>query len=256
MKKLVNIILLICIGAIATSCSAFTGSTPETPTIPAEMLETSIAQTVIAQATIDAALNPPSPTVTKDQIKPTFTPIMLFPTLPNAMQTPGMGLTSVLTPIASLTPTKKVTDDAGQLISTVPAYNSRVSVGSFEDIILRVKNVGKTTWTTDYFYGYYSGDEGVGRNTKYNLVTSVKPGDEVNLPIDSNVSYSLGYHEAYWVFANADPFPNYYYFMTFKIGFTVVEASAGPTNTSAPATSTLPPGPPDDSETTVPDSPT
>ena len=163
---------------------------PAAPTVDVQALRTQVAQTVVAQVTLQAALNP-SPTVAA----PTAAATSLPPTLaPTATTVPALNITplATLAPPLLQTPTWAVQQtftktpyvDACALQSTQPADYSVYSPGSLFEAYWVVKNTGVRPWNTRFYFTKvtgalgYSGaifiDSPVGTGSEYTLHVSMQ----------------------------------------------------------------------------------
>ena len=197
---------------------------PAEPTPDANMIYTAAAQTVQAQLTQAALLNPtatntPEPTNTP---QPTST-LAGIPTLPLPGDvTPG-SIQITLPAIATTAPQVATAPDKAEWVSNSPADGTELPNDLDYDIVWTLKNIGTTTWTTDYIYRFYAGDT-LHQKSSYKLPKNVAPGESVDLIVDGKTSGLKGEKNATWVITNKDGV-NFYAF-TISLKFTGKEATA------------------------------
>ncbi len=175
-----------------------------TPTMDPNMIYTAAAQTVQAQFTQNALLTP-SATATQES-----TPTLAVPTIDTSLPTlpapgsvtqaaPGAVLPAVtLTPMTVVQPTSAVPSRiTAQWVKNDPADNTIVLAGTKFDIAWTIKNIGTTTWNTNYSYGYLSGAKYFERLT-YNFRKEVKPGEEVTILVDAIAPSTSGSYYTWW----------------------------------------------------------
>lgn len=152
----------------------------------------SIQQTSVAQ-TVEASL-----LITQEQGAATDTPqITEAPTntaLPS--ETPAVTATGEKTEV--------VGEDRAEFVAdvTIQDYSEHL-VGTEITKTWRVRNVGETTWTTDYYLDFDKG-EILGAPTTINLPKEVGPNDFVDLSVDFTVPSATGEYTSYWHLRNGD----------------------------------------------------
>ena len=231
MRLPINKSLLILTLLLLSLVACTGGAKQATPTIDQNVMFTNVASTIIAQVTVDAALHPTAVPTQKPQESSRS-----LPTLPRLQITIPAQNQPTVKPLFTVTPTKKPVLDAGVVLETFPSDGSVVTFGTFPDIYWTVQNTGKTTWTKDYYYQYYSGDD-IALAKSYVLIREVRPGEIIKLPLDANLSSAGGYYSSVWVLTNSEKWPNTTNFVTMTANFrvvpgTVVQPTAAPAATS------------------------
>ncbi|MEA4812163.1 MAG: NBR1-Ig-like domain-containing protein [Anaerolineaceae bacterium] len=133
----------------------------------ADVINTSIAQTVAVQFTKTAIARPsdtPMPTATPMPTRPPVTPMP--PTA--ALGQPGapvQGTIAVITPAGGAAGTSVATKpanpggtDKGDWVASDPADKSTLKRPS-HDVVIKIMNTGTTTWTTEYALQFISGEQ-------------------------------------------------------------------------------------------------
>lgn len=215
-KKIVWVVLTIATLALA-ACS---GASKAEPTPDANAIMTAAASTVQAELTRSAALTP-SVTPTPDA---TATPV---PTAtlatPLATNTPLFTATSTRTPDNALYVSQSVADDTG------------FSAGQTFKMSWRLKNTGTTTWTTGFRLRFFSGDP-LGAPASVNIPAEVKPGAEIDIPVNMKAPATSGTYISNWVLTNAQGANFYNIFLKIKVGDVKSTNTPAPAATAAPTT--------------------
>ncbi len=173
---------------------------PSAPTPDIALIQTSAAQTVLANFTLTAAAFTPTPLP-----PPTDTPVPL--------ETPTGG--SVITDTPTLLPggvtaTPILCDalsfDPATVDVNVPD-NTEMQLGQTFVKTWRVKNNGSCTWGAGYKLTFSYGDQMSGKAQAFTGV--VGPGQEVELSVDFKAPTKAGTYLSAWqmVNANGKPFP-------------------------------------------------
>ncbi len=171
-----------------TACNLPAGNA--TPTVDPGVIFTAAAQTVEAQLTQSAALNPPTATATLPA--PTDTPLAVTDTpLP----------TSVVPPTPTYTPTTPC--DRAKFIAdvTVPDDTEFAPNTTFTKT-WRIQNTGTCTWTTAYALVFDHGDAMSGPAAQP-LAGNVAPGQSVDISVDLKAPATPGDYIGYWKMRNA-----------------------------------------------------
>jgi len=198
---------------IAFGISACNLPSNVTPTQGADAALTSAAQTVEANMTQGAILNPPT-------IPPTSTPGIATSTLAVAT-----------TSVAPTSPSATQTCDVAQFIDdvTIPDGTTLEPNETFTKT-WRLKNTGTCSWTTAYAVVFSSGDQMTGPATQA-LTGNVTPGQTVDISIELTAPASDGDYKGYWKLRNAAGV----HFSQFYVDIEVKT----PTPTAGPTTITL-----------------
>ena len=209
--RLASILFIIVFGVSACNLPS-----NATPTQGADVPLTAAAQTVEANMTQAAILNPPT-------IPPTNTPGIATSTL-------AIATTSVVPTVPSATQTC----DIAQFIDdvTIPDGTTLEPNETFTKT-WRLKNVGTCSWTTSYAIVFSGGDSMDGPATQA-LVGNVNPGQTVDISVDLTAPDSDDDYKGYWKLRNAAGV----HFSQFYVDITVKTPSptAGPTTITLNAT--------------------
>lgn len=184
-----------------------------TPTQDAGAALTASAQTVEANMTQAAILNPPT-------IPPTST-------LGFATSTLAIATTSV----APTSPPPTESCDVAQFVDdiTIPDGTTLEPNETFTKT-WRLKNVGTCSWTTSYSVVFSSGDSMDGPATQA-LTSNVNPGQTVDISIDLTAPDTDGNYKGYWKLRNATGVHFTQFYVDIKV--------KTPTPTAGPTTITL-----------------
>ena len=181
---------------LATSCAPG----PVAPTPDVMVIQTSAAQTVVANFTLTAAA-----------FTPTAMPVTDTPT-PEATEG-GPTETATLLP-GGVTATPVLCDaliyDAGTIDVNVPD-NTEMQLGQEFVKTWLVKNNGSCTWGAGYKLIFSSGDKLSGVAQPFTAV--VAPGQEVEVSVNFKAPTQAGVFVSSWQLANANdtPFPRTFY---------------------------------------------
>jgi len=175
---------------------------PAAPTADIYLIQTSAAQTVMANFTLTAALDTP----TAEQV------ITVTPTLPAVEGTP-VTETPTLLP-GGVTATDVLCDaliyDEATIDVNVPD-NTEMQLGQDFVKTWRVRNNGSCTWGAGYGMVFSYGDRLSGVPEPFTGV--VAPGQEVELSVNFTAPTEAGVYVSGWQMANASgtPFPRPFY---------------------------------------------
>jgi hypothetical protein len=167
-------------------------STQPTEQVNPNAVFTAAAQTVVAQLTQGALLNPTSP-------PPTVAPPTNTPSAPtNTPQTLG-GPTNTSAPV--VVPTTGC--DAAQFITdvTIPDGTSFAAGATFVKT-WRLKNIGTCTWSSSYALVFDSGTA-MGGASSVPLASSVAPGGSIDVSINLQAPSADSTYKGFWGLANA-----------------------------------------------------
>jgi hypothetical protein len=215
-KFLAGIVVLVTAAFVLAACA--TPDAPAAPTTDANAVYTQAAATVAAGLTQTAEKNPP-PTATI--APPTATPTTIIPTAtqggaveatqaPTATQegaaqptaTTAAGVTPVPTATKAGAPAP-ATGDKGEWVSQTPTDGTQVQKSATFNVTYVIKNTGTTTWTTNYKFRFYAGDQMSAPND-LNLTKEVKPGESAEITFKMIAPDSKKKTNSIWVLSNAD----------------------------------------------------
>ncbi len=218
--------VLIALVLVISACSR----AETTPTPRPDELYTQAAQTVQAGLTQTAALLPTS-TATPTQA-PTNT---VTPTL-------AASATSAVSPTNPVAPTsaRPTVADKASWVSQNPVDGTVLAPGQEFAMTWTVKNVGTTTWNTNYQLRYYLADATLRFGASdIKFPKEVKPGESIDLSVSMKAPSAAGDYTTIWVLTN-DQGANFYTItLSIKVSgsaaTTTLTPTVGPTATTEPA---------------------
>jgi hypothetical protein len=220
LKSIGTIVMLVCmLGLAACGSSAPTS----TPTLDLNPFRTEVAATVLAQVTQALAQTPsatavPSSTTTTE---PTSTPA------PESSATPTVTAT-----LATGTPGAGTVDRA-QWVSQTVEDDTSFAPGETFTMTWSIKNVGTSTWTTNYVLRFFSGNA-FGAPKEIPLGKEVPPGDTIDITVKMTAPTTPGNYRSDWVLSNESR-------SNFKEPvFLKIKVPAPPTPTSTPTRTPTP----------------
>ncbi len=186
------------------------------PTVDTDALRTQVAQTVIANPTIQSALNPPDTPTTPPTVAPTQTPVAIEPTqtvapivavatTTSTEPVPTVTFTAVATQTKVFLPTVPQSDQALLMYAQPAAYTHFQPRTPF-DAVWTFKNVGMKTWTNEYFLTFAGGEEMVTKGEVAMVSGKVKPGTTTQFVLDMVAPSSPGTYTAKFAFYNDNRF--------------------------------------------------
>jgi hypothetical protein len=183
---------------------------PSAPTVDMGALRTQVAQTVVANLTVQAALNPsatPLPTekpTTASTLAPTPTTVVIETNTPFAMVTSTLDALSQLqaTPTWRVYPTstKVPYSDACSLVSTSPEDGLQMSAGQDFDAVWVIKNTGFSDWDGGFYFQKVKGTLGPS-DTTY-ISGTVTPGNTYTLTYDMTAPTQPGVYNGTYKFVH------------------------------------------------------
>jgi hypothetical protein len=176
------------------------GPAPAAPTPDVRLIQTSAAQTVVANFTLTAAAFTPTSEPTADV--PTATVTVGGPTETPTLLPGGVTATPVLC--------DALIYDAATIDVNVPD-NTEMQLGQEFVKTWLVRNNGSCTWGAGYKVVFSSGDQLSGVAQPFNAV--VAPGQEVEVSVNFKAPTQAGVYVSSWQMANANgtPFPRTFY---------------------------------------------
>lgn len=196
--------MLLSIVLLSTACgSSVNEVTDEAPSVvDGDTIMTQVAQTVEAEITLAAALTP-SATATEVPVEPTATvPMMETQAVDETSLEPTMTLPVVNTEAQATQAVAEPTGDDGRWIADVTVSDYEIFYeNEYFKKVWKVKNVGTTTWTTDYSLVNVD-DNNWGEDLVVPLKQEVLPGEEVNLSVEMRAPSGLGEHWSRWFLMN------------------------------------------------------
>jgi len=206
-RKIMKTISIFILLALLAGCGA------PAPTVDIQALRTEVAQTVIANPTIQSALNPPPstpttpPTATQPPavLAPTETAVPPAATATFTQPTPTVTVTLVPTQNKVVQPTVPKSDQA-LLMYAIPAAYTHFQPREPFDAIWTFKNVGMKTWTNEYFLTFDGGKDMVVKGDVAMVSGNVHPGSTTQLVLDMVAPSSSGTYTAKFSFYNDNRF--------------------------------------------------
>lgn len=206
-QKTIRVFAFLALVILLIGCSGPTAVVPPTPDIPS--IRTEAVQTVVAKLTIEAALNP-SPTV---EAPATLAPEATAPSEPTATQpvlptavpatsVPTLRPTTVSGGVVYPTATRRAGPDQAQLVSQEPRDGTVFEPGNEFDGSWTFKNIGTSTWNSNYYYRASKNGTNLATADRYYLSQNVKPGESVRLVADMVAPSSAGRTVTYWELCN------------------------------------------------------
>ncbi len=191
------LLILVLSGAVSVASCA---PAPAAPTPDVMIIQTSAAQTVVANFTLTAAAFTPTSEPVTDTAAPTATEG--GPTETPTLLPGGVTATPVLC--------DALIYDAGTIDVNVPD-NTEMQIGQEFVKTWLVKNNGSCTWGAGYKLIFSSGDKLSGVAQPFNAV--VAPGQEVEISVNFKAPTQAGVYVSSWQLANANniPFPRTFY---------------------------------------------
>lgn len=188
---LLGIILIVALAACVPGNSA-------TPTEAPEAIYTRVAATVQMNMTQTALAMPTATATTEPTLTPTATnTVVPLPTIP---QPTGLAPLPTITgmPTTAVQPTKSNQTGAPLLVtSQSPADGTIFTPGQIFLLYWRLENTGSTTWTKDYYLGWFAGTQ-IWGVTKVPLGIDVAPGKFVEVYIHGTAPESAGDYITRW----------------------------------------------------------
>ena len=186
------------------ACKLPEAATPE-PTKPApEAVFTSAAQTAEAmrQQRFAQTTTPKVEQLINTVAAPTAT---LTPTTPPLETAPSPSVsapTAVLTTTSAIQP--EAGDDKAEFVADITIPDG-TSIGPEKKFVKtwQIRNVGKTTWTTDYGLVFVDGDL-MGASPVVPMPEEVAPYEKVNISVEMVAPSTAGKYRSYWMLRNAD----------------------------------------------------
>ena len=170
------------------------------PTVGPDAIYTSAAETVRVQLTQNAVQHQIT-TATQEIIsQPSATPTQMGPQNP----------TSTSASLATQTNTPQSVLDKADLIQQNITDGSAVPINNAFEMIWEVKNIGPTTWNTNYQVRFYSGNRlGVGLPQSYPFTAVVAPNETYQVVVQMETGSETGEFTSSWVLTN-DEGVNFY----------------------------------------------
>jgi hypothetical protein len=209
LQKTTRLFAILAFAVILVGCTGPTVVVPPTQDIP--QIRTESAQTVVAKLTIAAALEPSATTAAPATAAPTEAPAEAATATSMPSPTP-LPVLATATPIPTLKPvtgvvyptaTRRAGPDQAQFVSQEPLDGTDYNAGAEFDAAWTLKNVGTTTWSTDYDIRF-SGGTNLSPVKTYPMTKTVAPGETVTLFADMVAPTTAGRYVSYWEVINGN----------------------------------------------------
>lgn len=185
-SKIFTLLILFALSAlIITACNS------GEPEIDIDAQRTGFAQTADAQATMTAQAQPTATYTPEPSATPSFTA-----TPEESTETPEG--TTTETPEATATQQTSSGNDAAAWIAQDPPDNTEFAPGEEFTITWTLENTGTSTWGTDYYIQFASGEEMGATDAEVYLPYPVPPGTSVQISVDLVAPRSAGEKQSNW----------------------------------------------------------
>lgn len=202
-------VLIVGIFLITTGCLPKTGS--EEPTPDLNLIRTEIAKTVVAEITVQAALNPTSEP-TQEPVPPTAIPTLVPTATATETQIPlAQENTATPLPTATHIPTTKAPANNSSsvekppppyqchIVRQAPGYGYEITPGGNFDITWAVRNSGTATWDPQTFdFVYLKGDKFHKFADRQDLTNVVEQGDIHDFFVNMVAPNQPGLYQTWW----------------------------------------------------------
>jgi hypothetical protein len=183
---------------------------PQQATIDLGMLHTQVAQTVIANITVEAALHPsltPTAAVINTDV-PTETPPAIITVVPST-DVPAAATQKPVIPssgggVVYPTVTKTLYVDSAKLIDQVPADGYSRKRGETFPAYWEFLNTGMRSWNTDFYIKFVGGDVEPESGKIFHIPGTVKQQDSVRMDVTLRTPDLQGKRYSNWVLINDD----------------------------------------------------
>ncbi len=210
LQKTTRLFAILALVLILAGCTTPTVVVPPTADIP--KVRTEAAQTVVAKITIEAALNPTNTAPATEAPAAATSTTAPSPTAGSAEATatliPTLTLAPTLKPVTGggvvyPTATRRAGPDQAQLVTQSPGDGRIYHPSEQFDGTFTFKNVGTSTWNTNYRYKAIT-DKGtvMSPSTTFYLKNEVKPGDSIQLIFDMTAPSTAGRYVEYFALLN------------------------------------------------------
>jgi hypothetical protein len=218
---LIKVVILMSIVVAMTGCGNAPTATAAVanPTPDVSSVKTEAAQTVVAQITVDAALHPAASATDSPPTETQVPEASLTPTLVATLTSTATNFIT-FTPIATTTATPLPTipmSDQAQLQYRTPKEWSQFKPGETFDVVWTIKNIGKKTWTTEYFFTYFNGTKMNYNGDILFLNSPVESGSNAQFTIDMKAPETPGNYTTSWAFYNDNKYVMGQYFITIVV---------------------------------------
>lgn len=194
MMKTNRIFLLLTI--IALSALILTACNSGEPEIDIDAQRTGFAQTADVQATMTAQAQPTATNTPEPSPTPSFTDTPEVTETPEGTETSEE--TTTETPEATATQQASTGTDSAAWIAQDPPDNTEFTPGEEFTMTWSLENTGSSTWGTNYYIQFASGEEMGATDEMVYLPYPVPPGTSVQISVDLVAPGSTGEKQSNW----------------------------------------------------------
>lgn len=217
MSKLIWLVSILLTIALGISACNLPSNDTSTPTQGSDAVLTAAAQTVEANLTQAAILNPPT--------------VPVIPTSTTAPPTVTLAVSTNTQPGATAT---QDCDDADFVTDVTIPDGTTLSPNESFTKTWRLKNVGTCSWTTSYAVVFSNGDSMSGPATQA-LTGNVNPGQTLDISVNLKAPSTAGNYKGYWKLRNAAGVLFATFYVDIKVSGPDPFAVSGVTTTVNPA---------------------
>lgn len=181
---------------IALSALILTACNSGEPEIDIDAQRTGFAQTADVQATMTAQAQPTATNTPEPSPTPSFTDTPEVTETPEGTETSEE--TTTETPEATATQQASTGTDSAAWIAQDPPDNTEFTPGEEFTITWSLENTGSSTWGTNYYIQFASGEEMGATDEKVYLPYPVPPGTSVQISVDLVAPGSTGEKQSNW----------------------------------------------------------
>lgn len=206
LQKTTRLFAILMLVLILAGCS--TPTVISEPTVDIPKIRTELVQTVVSKLTIEAALNPTATVTVAPVVLTATTAPSPTVALPTATLIPTVGTIATTVPssggggVVYPTATRRAGPDQAQLLSQSPLDGTDYNAGNEFDGTWTVKNIGTSTWNTNYYYDITGEGTNLAKADRYYLGKTVAPGKSVTLVTDMVAPASAGRYVSWWELRN------------------------------------------------------
>jgi hypothetical protein len=187
----------------ALSALILTACNSGEPEIDIDAQRTGFAQTADVQATMTAQAQPTATNTLEPSPTPSFTDTPEVTETPEGTGTSEESTTD--TPQATATQQASSGTDSAAWIAQDPPDNTEFTPGEEFTITWSLENTGSSSWGTNYYIQFASGEEMGATDEKVYLPYSVPPGTSVQISVDLVAPGSTGEKQSNWrLYNNSD----------------------------------------------------
>jgi len=202
-KTTILLVLILISGVLLSACNDGNSD------IDIEMQKTSFAQTADAQATMTAQAQPTATPTVEPTLEPTPTETQETEIAPSPTQ-------SEETPVSTATSASVTGNDSGTWRAQDPADNTEFTPGEEFTVTWTIENTGSTTWNTDYYIEFDSGEQ-MDAESEIFLPYAVSPGTNVQISAVFTAPTQTGEYQSNWNLVNANGTAFAYFYIIIEV---------------------------------------